>query len=496
MPWYHGPTVIETLDEFAAATEATSLPLRFPIQDVFKFDHRRIIAGRIESGRLKVGDRLLFSPSGKTARVASIEAWNAKVPAVAAAAGQSIGVTLDEQVFIERGQIASHLIDAPLGTDVLRARLFWLGRAPLSAGRRYKMKLGTAEHMVTVETVERVIDVADLASIDTDWVEKNAVAEVVLRSRGKLALDEFVDNPKTGRFVLVDRFDIVGGGVISMQGFPDNRCKPESGGGDLTAVAHKVSMADRQLANRHRSGILWSPACRVRAESTIAMEVERRLFARGYQVFVLDGDNVRQGLNADLGFSPEDRAENVRRIGEVAHLFAQAGMVVIAAFISPYRTDRDRVRAAAPGLFHEIYVRAPLEECASRDPKGLYAKARQGGIGGFTGVSAPYEPPVAPELVVDTAALSVEEAVQLVLRYVEETCNATPPSLFRRGRTSLVRFRSVITASLRVPQILAADPPWMKISPSLRPRAKRGGKQSRVPWIAASLRSSLGRNSQ
>jgi bifunctional enzyme CysN/CysC len=427
MPWYLGPTVIKALDGFAPAKEDTSLPLRFPVQDVFKFDHRRIIAGRVESGRFKVGDRLLFSPSGKTARVASIEAWNARVPAVGAAAGQSIGVTLDEQVFIERGQIASLLENAPLGTEVFRARLFWLGRAPLSVGRRYKMKLGTAEHSVMVEKVERVIDVTDLASVDTEWVERNAVAEVILRARGKVALDEFVDNPKTGRFVLVDNYDIVGGGVISMQGFPDHRCKPDVVADDLTAVAHKVTMQDRQAVNRHRAGVLWLTGLSGSGKSTVAMEVERRLFARGYQVFVLDGDNVRQGLNADLGFSPEDRAENVRRIGEVAHLFVQAGVIVITAFISPYRADRDRARnLVAPGLFHEVYVKATVDECQRRDPKGLYAKARQGGINEFTGISAPYEPPLRPDLEVDTGTLSIDEAVEMVMRYVERDMQRDP----------------------------------------------------------------------
>jgi bifunctional enzyme CysN/CysC len=426
MPWYFGPTVIDALEEFAPSAEATLLPLRFPVQDVFKFDHRRIIAGRIESGRLKVGDRLLFSPSGKTARIASIEAWNVPAPAVVAVAGQSIGVTLDEQVFIERGQIASLLDDAPLETDIFRARLFWLGRAPLSAGRRYKMKLGTAEYGVTVETVERVIDVTDLASVDTNWVERNAVAEVVLRAHGKVALDEFIDNPKTGRFVLVDNYDIVGGGVISMQGFPDHRCKPDAVGDDISPVAHKVSLQERQAVNRHRPGVLWLTGLSGAGKSTIAMEVERRLFARGFQVFVLDGDNMRQGLNADLGFSPEDRTENIRRVGEVAHLFAQAGMIVIAAFISPYRADRERARAAAPGLFHEIHVKASVEECQRRDPKGLYAKAQQGNLNQFTGVSAPYEPPLHPELVVDTASLSIEEAVDLVMRYVERDMQRGP----------------------------------------------------------------------
>ncbi|MTJ83456.1 MAG: adenylyl-sulfate kinase [Telmatospirillum sp.] len=419
MPWYHGPTVTQVLDGFAPRVESTSLPLRFPVQDVFKFDHRRIVAGRVESGRIRVGDRLLFSPSGKTARVSSIETWNAPAAPSSAGAGQSIGIMLDEQVFIERGQIASHVEDAPVGTDVFRARLFWLGRAPLSVGRRYKMKLVTAEHWVTVEAIERVIDVNDLAAVPTEWVERNAVAEVVFRSRGQVALDEFVDDPKTGRFVLVDNFDIVGGGVISMAGFPDRRCRPDSADNDLTAVAHQVTTADRNRANGHASGILWLTGLSGSGKSTIAMELERRLFAKGRQVFVLDGDNVRQGLCADLGFSAEDRAENIRRVGEVAHLFAQSGMIVIAAFISPYRADRDRVRAIAPGLFHEIHVKAPLELCQRRDPKGLYLKARQGAIAEFTGVSAPYEPPLRPELEIDTGRLSIEESVDLIMRYID-----------------------------------------------------------------------------
>jgi bifunctional enzyme CysN/CysC len=328
-------------------------------------------------------------------------------------------VTLDEQVFIERGQIASLLSEPPIGTDVFRARLFWLGRAPLSVGRRYKMKLVTAEHTVTVEKIERVIDVNDLASVTTEWVERNAVAEVILRARSQVALDEFVDDPRTGRFVLVDNFDIVGGGVISMKGFPDLRCQPDALGQELTAVAHTVTMKERVRANGHASGILWLTGLSGSGKSTIAMEVERRLFSKGQQVFVLDGDNVRQGLCADLGFSSEDRAENIRRVGEVAHLFAQAGTIVIAAFISPYRADRDRARAIAPDVFHEIYIDAPIEECQRRDPKGLYVKARKGTIPEFTGISAPYEPPLNPELVVDTSTLSIDEAVEKVLRYVE-----------------------------------------------------------------------------
>lgn len=423
MPWYKGPTVQEALDNFAPAAEATDLPLRFPVQDVYKFDHRRIIAGRIESGRLKVGDRLLFSPSGKSARVASIEWWNAVPPAVAEA-GQSIGVTLDEQIFIERGQIASLYEDAPIATGVFKARVFWLGRAPLTTGRRYKLKLATAEHIVTVDRVERVIDVTDLASVSNEQVERNAVAEVVFRTAGQVALDPFVENPRTGRFVLVDGYDIVGGGVVSAEGLPDSRAVQPSlnaspVSSDLTAVAHKITPAARAAVNRHKGGIIWLTGLSGSGKSTISMEVERRLFNRGFQVFTLDGDNIRQGLNADLGFSPEDRTENIRRIGEVASLFVQAGMVVLTSFISPYRADRARARSINPDAFHEVWVKADVEECKRRDPKGLYAKALSGGIPEFTGISSPYEEPDHPELVLDTQNLSVEEAVEKLIRYIE-----------------------------------------------------------------------------
>jgi bifunctional enzyme CysN/CysC len=248
-----------------------------------------------------------------------------------------------------------------------------------------------------------------------------------LRARRRVALDEFVDTPRTGRFVLIDNYDIFGGGVISMDGFPDSRCAPLNAVSDITAVAHKVTQEHRRKANGHRGGVLWLTGLSGAGKSTIAMEVERRLFQKGYQAFVLDGDNVRQGLNSDLGFSPEDRSENVRRIGEVASLFAQAGMVVLAAFISPYRADRDRARAAANGQFHEVYVKAPVEECQKRDPKGLYRKARHGSIGEFTGISAPYEAPLTPELVVDTEALTVDEAVELVLRYIERDMQRDEP---------------------------------------------------------------------
>ncbi len=413
-PWYKGPSVLAALDGFEPLAQSEDLPLRLPVQDVYKFDHRRIVAGRIESGRLKVGDTLVFAQSGASAKVATIEDWaGANLTRVAAEAGRSVAFTLDDQIFVERGQIAHLGGEGPALSHEIRARVFWLGKAPLAEGARLKLKLATAEHQVEVVAVERVIDVAELASRRGGEVERNAVAELVFRSRTPVAFDPFSANPKVGRFVLVDGYDIVGGGVVAegVQKLPKSD--------NIFAVDHKVTAATRAAANGHGGGVVWLTGLSGAGKSTIAMEVERRLFLKGWQVTVLDGDNVRHGLCSDLGFSPEDRAENIRRVGEVAHLFAQAGLLVVTAFISPYRADRDRVRAMGEG-FHEVHVATGLDECERRDPKGLYRKARAGAIPEFTGVSAPYEAPVDPELVLDTAGRSVDQSVEELVAYIEK----------------------------------------------------------------------------
>ena len=422
MDWYDGPTVAEALDRFVTPPPPVDLPLRLPLQDVYRFDHRRILAGRIESGRLAVGDELLFSPSNKTARVAAIESWNSEPAPTQAVAGQSVGITLDEQIFVERGEVASHADDPPVETNVFRARLFWLGHAPLVEGQRYKLKLNTTEVPIEVQEIERVIDTSDLAVAPADKVERHGVAEVVLRARRMLALDTFAANPRTGRFVLVDGDDIAGGGVINMEGYPDQRALITVKSTNVSVVEHSVSPEARAARNDHGGGVLWFTGFSGAGKSTLAIEVEQRLFRMGYQVYVLDGDNVRRGLNANLGFSPDDRAENIRRVGEVAALFADAGFIVVSAFISPYRADRARARAAAEALaqgkFHEIHIHAELEVCERRDPKGLYKRARRGEIDDFTGVSAPYEAPENADLLVDTGRGSVDECAQQIVDYI------------------------------------------------------------------------------
>ena len=419
MPWFKGSSLIDALDATDPKPLPVELPLRFPIQDVYKFDERRILAGRIESGKISVGDTLLISPSNARAKVQTIETWSTPAPLVTASAGQSIGITLDDQIFVERGHVVSHVEDAPVETNVFRARIFWLGRAPLEVGRRYKLKLATMEHAVEVQAIEKVINVEDLTDKPAERIERNEVGEVVFRARAVLALDEFKDNPRLGRFVLIDGYDMAGGGLVSMDGFPDQRKRQAPTSQNIFAVEHRVDTDARWQANNHKSGILWLTGLSGSGKSTLALELEHQLFRRGWQAYVLDGDNIRFGLSADLGFSPEDRAENIRRVGEVAALFARAGVLVITAFISPYREDRGRARAVAPDLFHEVYLKADLAVCETRDPKGLYEKARKGEIAEFTGISAPYEEPTGAELEVETGTQSLAESTEQLLRYVD-----------------------------------------------------------------------------
>lgn len=421
MPWYKGDGVVEALEHFEVAAADESLPLRFPIQDVYKFDERRILVGRIESGTLKAGDTLLFSPTNTQVKVASIEAWPTVNSNASVSAGQSVGITLADQIFVERGHVASHVENAPLLTNTFRARIFWLGQKPLEEGKRYKIKINTSELMAEVRTIEHVIDSDTLGQVKLSRVDKGNVAEVIFRTRGLVAVDDFNRNPRLGRFVIQQEYDVAGGGIISMEGFADQRSQkaPAPKSQNIFDVDFGVSEAQRAIANGHMGGVLWFTGLSGSGKSTLAKQLQRRLFDKGYQVTVLDGDNIRKGMNSDLGFSPEDRTENIRRVAEVSALFARSGTIVITSFISPYREDRLRARAVAPELVHSVYIKASVEACEKRDVKGLYKKARAGQIAEFTGISAPYEEPESADVVVDTERHNVQECVDMLVKYVE-----------------------------------------------------------------------------
>ena len=423
MSWWQGGTVREALDAFKMSEAPEGQPLRFPIQDVYRFDDRRILAGRVEAGSIKVGDCLVFSPSNKTSTVKTIERWNAPA-SDSASAGESIGITLTEQIFVERGVIAAPESLPPFELTRFKARLFWLGRQPLRKGRSYKLKLATQEADCSIESIQKVIDASTLATVERAGEElqvmRHEVAELTILTKKPVAFDAHSDIASTGRFVLVDGFDVSGGGIIAADDYPRRTHDGNTKSENIYWSRGKVTARQRELRNGHRGCVLWLTGLSSAGKSTIATELERELFNQGRHAYVLDGDNIRHGLGSNLGFSPEDRAENIRRVGEVAQLFADAGVICITAFISPYRADRDMVRRILPaGGFVEVFVNAPLEVCEQRDPKGLYAKARAQEIKEFTGISAPYEAPLRPELELRTDRLTVNESVTRILEFLD-----------------------------------------------------------------------------
>ncbi len=414
--WYQGPTVLEALDALETQRADVDLPLRFCVQDVYRFDGRRIIAGRIETGTLKVGDQLVFSPANKSSVVATIERWNAPAngPAVA---GDSIGVTLSEQIFVERGYVASHESETPIETNRFHADLFWIVREPLRVGHPYDLRLATQDLKCEIVSIEEVMDSSTLeAKTDQcEQLERNEVGRLTIQTRGPLVIDNHDRIPNLGRFVLVDDGQICGGGTIFGGVYTDRQVAKSK---NIFWSEGKITAHARAARSGHRGAVIWFTGLSGAGKSTIAQALERELFHRAMHTYVLDGDNIRHGLNSNLGFSPEDRVENIRRVSEVAKLMADAGAVVITAFISPYRMDRRRAREIAlegNAEFIEVFVDAPLEVCETRDPKNLYKKARAGEIHDFTGIDAPYEAPEDAEIVVHTDQQTVDESVATIL---------------------------------------------------------------------------------
>ena len=405
--WHRGATLAESLATLTPRPMPAEQALRLPVQDVYRLDQRRMLVGRVETGRLALGDDILLSPSNAVARIRSIEAWPS-TQLSEASAGQSIALTLDRPVFVERGEIMSHRRDAPLLTHRFRATLAWLGSAPHQTERAYKLQLGTAEAMVTLRPAE---------DGRNEPLAREDVADVVIRSARLLALDDAEAAERSGRFVLRDGAELVAFGLIRLKDIADER-PAGAPGSNIVPTRHRVTAALRAARFGHRGGVVWLTGLSGAGKSTLAMGLEEHLFRHGYAVYVLDGDNLRGGLNADLGFSPAERAENIRRAGETAALFARAGLICITAFISPYATDRAGARKAAGADFHEVYLDADLATCEARDAKGLYRRARAGEIDSFTGISAPYDVPQAPELVLHTGREPVEACIERLVDYV------------------------------------------------------------------------------
>ncbi len=433
LSWHKGPAILEALEGFEIAAPPEGQPLRFVLQDIYRFDERRILAGRIETGRLAVGDEIVFWPDGKSSRIKSIEEWNAKVPPAEAGAGESVAITLEEQIFVERGDVGGPPDHGPAEGRELKASLFWLQNDPLPLNVPFTLKIGTQSVEARLVEISRVLDSSTLEPLagSPAIVHKNEVADVRIRARKPIAFDRHDRINETGRFVIVTGKRIGGGGIVREAEYQDE--KRLAGAGDnLTWTISPVTRERRCEHFGHRGAVVWLTGLSGSGKSTLATALDWQLHRRGISSYILDGDNLRHGLCANLGFSPEDRSENIRRAGETAKLLAEAGLVVVCSLISPFRADRENVRKICQrdGIpFAEVFINAPLDVCESRDPRGLYKKARAGEIKEFTGITSPYEAPETPELELRTADHSLETTLSDLLNFTVELSRIPEPRI-------------------------------------------------------------------
>jgi bifunctional enzyme CysN/CysC len=330
MPWYRGPTILDTLGLFRKTSDDERQPLRFPVQDVYKFDARRIIAGRVASGKIRVGDRLIFSPSNKSAIVKSIEAFNVEPVPTEARVGQSTGLTLDEQIFIERGEIASHPESVPLESTALRCNLFWLGKRPLEIGKKYLLRLATREVDCEIAVIHRIIDAADLqARTQQTTVNRNEVAELTIRTKYPIAFDAYADSAVTGRFVMVDQYDLSGGGIIT-EAIRDSQTvlREEARQRDISWIKGDVGLDERATHYGHRAALVLITGETQSGTAFVARRAEVRLVADSRHAYLLAAENLRRGLDNDI--SEENAGEMVRRFGEVVRLLLDTGLIVVS----------------------------------------------------------------------------------------------------------------------------------------------------------------------
>jgi len=431
-PWYGGPTLLQWLAGVNPGSWRDGAPLRFPVQYVVKGQRGgeswqagvpeslkhgaggtfRAYAGTVASGRVGRGDELIALPSGVTVRVASILAGGHELDA--ARAGSAVALTVVGEHDIVRGDLLSLPQERPEVADQFKVRLIWMDDAPLFAGRQYEFHgvAGTVKAEIT--RLRSRIDPERCRRLAADTLGKNDIAEAELHLARPIPFDPYEVNRETGAFILVDRLTNATA-CCGMILHPLRRAE------NVHWQTETVDRQGRTAIKGHGPKVIWFTGLSGSGKSTVANALEARLNAMGRHTMLLDGDNIRHGLNRDLGFTEADRVENIRRIGEVAKLMTDAGLIVITAFISPFRAERDLVRSIIPtGEFIEVFVDTPLEICEQRDPKGLYKKARAGQIPNFTGINSPYEAPLQPELAIDTSVVSIDESVERIVSLVAE----------------------------------------------------------------------------
>jgi bifunctional enzyme CysN/CysC len=413
-PWYTGRTLLEALEGIETVRQGGLQELRFPIQLVSRPDANfRGFAGTIASGEIAVGDTVLALPSRKTSKVREIT--TADGPLEKAGAAQAVTLVLEDEIDLSRGDVIVHPDHRPTLARTFDAHLIWMGEAPLLPGKRYEFKIGSRHVKGLVDSIQHRIDVNDLTTRETEALDLNGLARVRIALEEPVAIDDYKLSRATGSFIIVDllHFGTVGAGMVIA---PAQSTRST----DVVWQPTRVTAKIRANQKNQRPAVLWFTGLSGSGKSTVANALEQALVQRGHHSYLLDGDNVRHGLNKDLDFSDAGRNENIRRIGEVSSLFVDAGLIVITAFISPFRADRNKIRERIGNdQFIEIYMSTSLEECERRDPKGLYVKARAGQIREFTGIDSPYEPPINPQLTIDTSKSDIGASVDTIVKYLE-----------------------------------------------------------------------------
>ncbi len=405
MGWYRGPQLVPYLETIEVATDRTLKPMRFPVQWVNRpnLDFRGF-SGTVASGIVKVGDSVLVAASRKPARITRIVTMDGDMST--ALAGQAVTLVLDREVDVSRGDVLSHPGETPEYSNQFQARMIWMSDETAFPGRSYLLKLASQVVPATITDLKFRTNVNTLEQSAAKTLELNEVGTLTIATDKPIAFDAYVSNPVTGAFILIDRISnaTLGAGVID---FGLRRAQ------NLSWQSFDVNRQVRAEMKGQTASIVWFTGLSGSGKSTVANLVEKKLAAEGKHAFILDGDNVRHGLNKDLGFTDEARVENVRRVAEVARLMAEAGLIVLVSFISPFRNERRLAREIAGDVqFNEVYVDTPLEVCEARDPKGLYARARRGEIKNFTGIDSPFEAPEHPEFVLHGATESPERMAE------------------------------------------------------------------------------------
>ncbi len=411
-PWYRGETLLEHLESVSVEEELTQIPFRFPVQWVNRPNQDfRGFSGTVASGAVAVGENIVVAASGVSSHVTRI--LGPAGDQERASAGESITICLADEVDVARGDVLAPIADRPAVADQFAAHLLWMDEEAMLPGRQYMMRVGNVWTSASVTSIKHRVDVATLDHQSATRLSLNEIGLCNLSTAQRVAMDPYAQNRLTGAFILVDRFTnrTAGCGMIN---FALRRA---------TNVHHEhflVDKAARATALRQKPMLLWFTGLSGSGKSTVAKLVEQALHRAGRHTYSLDGDNLRHGLNRDLGFTDQDRVENIRRVGEVAKLMVDAGLIVLASFISPFRAERQMVREMlGEREFLEVFVDTPIEICMQRDVKGLYAKAKRGEIANFTGVTSPYEPPEAADLVLDGSGPAADALAQQVLDMIE-----------------------------------------------------------------------------